>query len=841
MTLMSQLSTLESAGLIRLAQYEPDLEYLFRHALVQEAAYATLLSSDRKRLHRVVGEALEQIYPDRLNEHAATLARHFAQAGDYQHALQYFERAGDSALSTYANQEAESQYRSALDLSCSPAQGARLQAGLGEALFRQSRFKEARQSWAKAIELYASLDDTGGVARGYARSARAAWHAGDQPEGLRLCEEGLEALSGAPETADLALLMHEAGRAYYFNGQPDRARAMCQNALELASRLGAVEVQADTLATMGVMVDQPAEQALAALRRAVELAESAGLLEVAVRAHHNLGATIKGRTGDLSAAHEHFMRAADLARQRGAVQEELLALGSAASISLATGQVATVEELLPELERLTRSIPATVGPHYALEQIRAVLLEHRGAWAEALDLRRAYYRQAVQRGDLQGRLDASLSLAWLLLELEWLGELPDGETVDSALAEAEAALEDALDASQRGIGGSNWAHYQMGSLRARQGRLDEARRLLAELQSTPERATVWDEALLALGQARLAAAEKRWSKALAAFETAAARQLRTGERLGWARTLLEWAQAHVSRAEPADLERAQALLREARTVFQEAGATYYVQLAQRQLQSLRARSVAQAVALNQAAKELAVAGRIQEGLLPRETPYFPGWQLAATLEPARQTSGDFYDFIAMPNGHLGLVMADVADKGAGAALYMALSRTLIRTYAAQYPAQPEHTLHAVNQRILAETRADMFVTIFYAILEPETGTLLYCNGGHNPPYLLKPDGIETLGRTGLPLGILEDATWERGTTSIAPGDILLLYTDGVVDAQAPGGDFFGRERLLAVLETCRGRTAAQVETTLLEAIHVFVGDAPRFDDLTLMVVTRTGP
>jgi serine phosphatase RsbU (regulator of sigma subunit) len=837
---MTQLSTLESAGLIRLAQVEPDLEYLFRHALVQEAAYATLLSSDRKRLHRIVGEALELIYPDRLNEHAATLARHFAQAGDYQHALQYFERAGDSALSTHANQEAESQYRSALNLSCSPAQGAKLQAGLGEALFRQSRFDEAGQSWREAIDLYASLDDTDSVARYYARSARAAWHAGDQPEGLRLCQEGLEAVSGAPGSADLALLMHEAGRAYFFNGQPEEARAMCEEALQLAERLGAVEVQADTLATLGVMPEQPKDQALGALRRAVELAESAGLLEVGVRAHHNLATILKGQAGDLEATREHFMRAAELARQRGAAQEELLALSSAAYTFLAMGGLEAVEELLAQLEHLAHSISTTAGPQYALEPIRATLLEYQGAWVEALALRRTYYQRAMQRRDLQVRLDASLGLAGLLIELDWLRELPGGETPEDTISEAEAALNDANEISQQGIGGRNWTLYMMSDLRARQGRLNEAHQLLAELQGGADDPTVWDKVLLATAQARLAVAENRWSNALASFETAATRRLRMGERLGWARTLLEWAQAHVSRAEPADLERAQALLREARTVFEDAGATYYAQLAESRLRDLRSQSVAQAEALSQAAKELAVAGRLQEGLLPRETPYFPGWQLAAALEPARETSGDFYDFIALPNGHLGLVIADVADKGAGAALYMALSRTLVRTYATQYHTQPEETLRAVNQRILAETRAEMFVTIFYGILDPETGTLVYCNGGHNPPHLLKPEGVESLGRTGLPLGILQEATWDQGTASIAPGDILVLYTDGVIDAQAASGDFFGQERLLEVIQPCRGCSAPNMEQRLLAAIHGFVGDAPRFDDLTLMVVARMG-
>jgi tetratricopeptide (TPR) repeat protein len=182
MTVMNQLNTLESAGLIRLAQFEPDLEYLFRHTLVQDAAYATLLTTDRKRLHQVVGEAIEHLYPDRLNEYSAMLARHFEQAGNDQHALEYFSRAGDTALASYANQEAESHYLSALALVCSDPQRALLLYGLGEALYRQSRFDSAIQTWREGIELYHVLGDLDGVARLYARSARAAWYGGDQPK-----------------------------------------------------------------------------------------------------------------------------------------------------------------------------------------------------------------------------------------------------------------------------------------------------------------------------------------------------------------------------------------------------------------------------------------------------------------------------------------------------------------------------------------------------------------------------------------------------------------------------------------------------------------------------------
>jgi DNA-binding NarL/FixJ family response regulator/serine phosphatase RsbU (regulator of sigma subunit) len=240
-------------------------------------------------------------------------------------------------------------------------------------------------------------------------------------------------------------------------------------------------------------------------------------------------------------------------------------------------------------------------------------------------------------------------------------------------------------------------------------------------------------------------------------------------------------------------------------------------------------------------QELALAGEIQAGFLPEYVPDVEGWQLTATLRPARETAGDFYDFIHLPGGRLGILVADVADKGMGAALYMALSRTLMRTYAAEFATRPDLLLSAVNERILLDTRASLFVTIFYGTLEPDTGTLTYCNAGHNPPYLLSSSdegAVKRLVRTGMPLGIQGDVVWDRRIVRLAPGDVLVLYTDGITEAQDEHETFFGEERLLQAIRASLGRSARDMQTVLTAEVERFVGEAPQYDDITLLVAVR---
>jgi len=835
MTLLGHLNTLESAGLVRIAQLEPDLEYLFRHALVREAAYTSLLSVDQKKLHLAAGEAIEQLFPDRLEEFAAMLSYHFGEAGDERKAMEYCNLAGKAALASYANQEAENHFRCALSLGKEKPVRADLLYLLGEALFRQSRYEETIQAWHEGIQIYQHMGDHEGVARLYARSARAAWYSGDQPEGLRLSQEGLEAVDGMLESPTKALLLHEAARAYFFNGFPDEAEPLCRQALEMAERLDAKDVQADALTTLGVLPNIPADEALRSLERAVELAESNGLLEIATRANHNLGVVTSEHRGDLKIARQHYLHAAELARQRGAAREELLSLVSAAGLSLGLGDLKTVEKILNSIRQIRSTFS---DPNQALLEFKGIefgLYFLKGDLQKALELLRKIRSQARQRGDLQMLHNFSTNLVEIFLILDRI------EGIDN-WTEAEQAAAEGIEISNRGVGVPVEALCLLSRIYARQGRLEEANQLNTEArQKVGSSPSIWQEQSLLESERDLATAQERWSEALIAAEAACKRFAQLETRWQWAFSLFEWALTHIARGEPVDYERASALYREALALFEEMGVEFYAKCIDERLRTLRAKSYALTLEHEKVAQELAQAGRIQESFLPEEIPEISGWQISAILQPARETSGDFYDFINLPEGRLGIVVADVADKGIGAALYMATCRTLIRTYAGEHPDNPQRALAEANRRILADTHGGLFITVFYGVLDPVSGILTYCNAGHNPPFWfssLNDGSHQALTRTGMPLGILEETSWEQGCVTLNNRDVMVAYTDGITEAQNTEKQFYEEARLISGIHSQLGQSAQNIQESVVEDIQVFVGEAPQLDDMTLMIVRK---
>jgi serine phosphatase RsbU (regulator of sigma subunit) len=836
MALFNNLSTLESAGLIQVARVEPDLEYLFRHSLVQEAAYASLLEGDRIRLHKAVGQAIETLYPDRNRELAAILAYHFKEAGDEQRAMAYFILAGDEALKVYANQEAEYQYRCALELMCCSGEDiAWLYSGLGEAVYRQSRLDESLQAFTKGIEVYTSIGDADGTARLYARKARVAWYAYNRPEGLRIAVEGLEQVKDAPGSVGKAALMHETARAYYFNGMSDKALPLCRQALALAEQLAAVNVQADALATLGILAGVSPQESLQALRKAVEISESHGLFQIAMRANHNLGSMIYTWLADTQAATQYYLRAAEMGRLRGVASEEVIGILSYTASLFNDGNLKEIEVQIVHLEELVKNISDPAPTLITIKYMKALLAGYKGDWDAAFVIVRECLASWCELENLESQVYMLDELSWLLLEKDRWGEPSDLDEVEAFLQQAQQIIDP--ESSNETM----WLYPRFSMLKARQKKLDQAQQWLDKAcQRMKARPSAWDERTTLECQVEIYVAEQKWTEALLAVEELTNLERRMRLNLSVARSLLCWADLLLRSNEPAGLEKAQLLISEALESTNKMGEGYYHRIAERMQQETRSMLHIQSLDHAQMSKELKKARQVQESLLPENLPQLPGWQLEVVLKPAFETSGDFYDFLPLPGGKIGLVIADVTDKGTGAALFMALSRSLWRTFAIDHPAEPERTMAETNLRILADTHGGLFITLFYGILDPDSGLLTYCSAGHLPGLLVRAkDGqVERLERTGMTLGALEEARWKQERVQLEVGDSLILYTDGIPDALNEADQFFGQERLEQVVEKMQARSARAIREALLDEVSMWVGKSAQFDDLTLMVLVR---
>ena len=235
-------------------------------------------------------------------------------------------------------------------------------------------------------------------------------------------------------------------------------------------------------------------------------------------------------------------------------------------------------------------------------------------------------------------------------------------------------------------------------------------------------------------------------------------------------------------------------------------------------------------------RELDVARQIQASFIPHGSPSIPRCSVASFWQAARQVSGDFYDFMELDDGRWGIVVADVADKGVPAALFMALSRTILRTVAfSRY--DPALTLERTNRIIWNDTTSDLFVTAFYATWNPRTRTLAYGNAGHNPPLLLRRNGqSQLLHGQGMAMGVLETITIKQEEVQLHPGDTVLFYTDGVTEAMNEDFDEFGLERLRLAAKGARQQEVAGMMAAITAAVRDHAGDTAQFDDITLVIM-----
>ena len=241
--------------------------------------------------------------------------------------------------------------------------------------------------------------------------------------------------------------------------------------------------------------------------------------------------------------------------------------------------------------------------------------------------------------------------------------------------------------------------------------------------------------------------------------------------------------------------------------------------------------------------DLALAAEIQLAILPQKFPPFGDLKdtvdVYASMKPAKDVGGDFYDITRIDNDHIGLTMADVSGKGVPAAMFMAVSHTLLRL-AGKKRLKPEEVITESNNVLATESFDNMFVTLFYAILNVRTGEMQYVNAGHNPPYILHKDGtLDTLPTSkNICLGVIEDYSYTSDSLTLQKGDCLVTFTDGVTEACSTSDELFGENRLEALLPTLAGQSARGILDNVINAVRTHAEGAEQSDDITVLVAKR---
>jgi len=237
-------------------------------------------------------------------------------------------------------------------------------------------------------------------------------------------------------------------------------------------------------------------------------------------------------------------------------------------------------------------------------------------------------------------------------------------------------------------------------------------------------------------------------------------------------------------------------------------------------------------------RELQVARTIQQASLPREVPQLKGWRITPIYQPAREVGGDFYDFLELDDGRLGIVVGDATGHGVPAALVMASARSMLRAVA-QASNSPGDALRRVNDPLATEIPPNMFVTCFYCILDPKSGSLSYANAGHDLPYVWHGGACEELRARGMPLGLMPGMHYEQKEIVLQKGESALLYTDGLVEAHNPQREMFGFPRLQTLVSE-HAEEERSLEEALLEELYSFVGEGwEQEDDITLLTLRRS--
>ena len=553
--------------------------FSFVHVLIPSTIRENLSTLRRQRLHLRAAEALEKVYQENGFD-LGTLAYHYEKAGELERARAYYAKAAEKALAIYANQEAERYYHAALELSGSAGIRTNLLIGLGEALFRQSRYEEAGEAWCEAIDKFKVEGNHDETARLYARLSRATWFAGDTRKGLELCQEGLAvvkemvASESRPETPGMAALLHETARAYRFNNLSSEALPLCRQALTMAQNLGLVEVQAEALATIGILDPVPDVDKQQALEQAVELAESNQYLSTASRSHLNLGTHLYSR-GEGVKAIPHFQRARDLAGQIGNKAMELDFSIALLDAYFLLGNFHEISQELPVLRQKLDALPSPGQRDILLSMFEGLLLFYHGETHRAVDI----YIQTLE--ETRRREQERLSIEVILRLSEALAFLSQLDKAEYYLIGIIQIPEEAMDWDR--MKAQSLLHF----IYVLQGKYKDAQDIRGMINRTnPTGLRPLPGLLLEWSEAYAAVSAEKWNEAFSHY----AHLDESLERMHipWyrARILEDWADFHLKRDAPADIERAIELLQTSLSIYQQLDLPLLVDQMQAKLKSL---------------------------------------------------------------------------------------------------------------------------------------------------------------------------------------------------------------------------------------------------------------
>ena len=549
------------------------VEYLFKHDVLREVTYESVIKRLRKTYHGLVADWLIANCGDRIGEYSGLIGEHLLLAGNRELAGEYFKRAGDSALASFANTEAERYYRQALEFTRSTALQADISLGLGKTLRQLVRYDEAAQVFRAAIELYKELGNNDQVGHAYASWAPI-YHLIDDIKAWHICQEGLGFLAGSQASAGYAQLLAESGRIAWWRHMNEEARHLCQRAIEMGDRVGEVNVSADARITLAFL-EVDIANTISIFNEVIKLSNVSNLLEPAARAHMNLGYIQNEYLIDILSSLEHTLLAAEMETKSGNPQATV-PYSNALENLLFTGEIDRAEQLFSTVFM----VPGARGTlqEYYTRVNRARILAARGEWQAALKIIRELIQEDQLLESIQRMGSRYIELALVSLELNRFGLLND-------LTESESALMENIEIDHRPV----QSHYMLCAVYARQEHFPEAADLI--LQPMDDKTFKGGEnnrlvASRAMAQAELALVEECWQDAIDASHTAITVFKACDHKLWWARQLIDLGDAYLGRNEAGDLERARETYQQSLGMYTEMGSPGYIKVLEERLGEL---------------------------------------------------------------------------------------------------------------------------------------------------------------------------------------------------------------------------------------------------------------